>query len=41
LVWILEDILNARERKLRRRVIIEYLIRCRDFPIEDAMWEGD
>jgi hypothetical protein len=41
LVLIPEDILDVRERRLRSRVIKEFLIRWRDLPVEDAMWEGD
>jgi hypothetical protein len=41
LVLIPEEILDVRERKLRSRVIREYLIRWRDLPVEDATWEGD
>ena len=32
---------EVRERKLRNKVIQEYLIRWKDFPIEDATWEVD
>lgn len=35
-----EDILDVRERRLRSRVIREYLVRWRDLPVEDATWEG-
>jgi hypothetical protein len=42
LVLVPEEVLEVpRERKLCNRVIREYLIRWRDFPVEDAMWEGD
>jgi hypothetical protein len=41
LVLVPEKVLKVCERKLRNRVIREYLIRWRDFPVEDAMWEGD
>jgi hypothetical protein len=33
LVMTLETIFYVRERRLRRRVIREYLVICRDFPI--------
>jgi hypothetical protein len=41
LVLIPEEILEVRERRLRSRVIREFLIRWRDLPVEDATWEGD
>jgi hypothetical protein len=41
LVLIPEEILDVRERRLRSRVIREFLIRWRDLPVEDATWEGD
>ena len=42
-IWVLipENILQVRERKLRNRVIREYLVKWKDFPIEDATWEGE
>jgi hypothetical protein len=40
-VWVLEEVLEVRERKLRNRVIREYLIRWRDLPVEDVTWESD
>ena len=33
-------ILQVRERKLRNMVIREYLVKWKEFPIEDATWEG-
>jgi hypothetical protein len=33
---VLEEVLEFRERKLRRRVIKEYFIRWRGLPVEDA-----
>jgi hypothetical protein len=39
LVLIPKEILDVRERRLRRKVIREFLIRWRDLPVEDAMWE--
>jgi len=41
LVLIPEEILDVREIRLRSRVIIEFLIRWRDLPVEDVTWEGD
>jgi hypothetical protein len=36
-----ERIIDVKERRLRSRVICEYLVAWRDFPIEDATWEGE
>ncbi|XP_059078173.1 uncharacterized protein LOC131876724 [Cryptomeria japonica] len=41
LTLVPEEILEVRERRLRSRVIREYLVRWRDLPIEDATWEGE
>ena len=41
LVLIPEEVLEVREKKLRKRSIKEYLIRWKDFPIEDATWESE
>ena len=41
LVLISEEILQERERKLRSRIIREFLVKWKDLPIEDATWEGD
>ena len=41
LVLISEEILQERERKLRSRIIREFLVRWKDLPIEDASWEGE
>jgi hypothetical protein len=41
LVLILEEIPEVREKKLRKRSIKEYLIKWKDLPIEDAMWENE
>ena len=30
-----------RERKLRNRVIREYLVKWKELPMEDATWEGE
>lgn len=39
-VLILECILATREKKLRTKVLLECLIQWKDFPLEDATWEG-
>ena len=41
MVLILEEILQERERKLRNRIIREFLVKWKDLPIEDATWEGE
>ena len=41
LVLVSEEILQERERKLRSRVIREFLVKWKDLPIEDATWEGE
>ena len=41
LVLIPEKILQMRERKLRNRVIREYLVKWKELPMEDATWEGE
>ena len=40
LVLIPERILQVREKKLRTRVIREYLVKWKELPMEDATWEG-
>lgn len=35
-----EAILETRERKLKSRIIKEYLVRWKNLPNEDATWEG-
>lgn len=35
-----KNIMDASKRKLRKRVIREYLVKWRNLPIEDATWEG-
>jgi hypothetical protein len=41
LVLVPKEILEVREKKLRKRSIKEYLIKLKDLPIEDAMWENE
>ena len=41
LILIPEAILDFREKKLRSRVIREYLIKWKNLPIEDATWESE
>ena len=41
LFLIPEEILEVREKRLRKRRIKEYLIIWKDLPIEDAMWENE
>ena len=41
LMLIPEKILQVRERKLRNRVIHEYLVQWKEFPIEYVTWEGE
>jgi hypothetical protein len=36
-----DDIMDVRERRLRRRVIKEYRVRWRDLLVEDATWESE
>jgi hypothetical protein len=36
-----EEVLEFRERKLRRRFIRKYLIRWKGLPVEDATWESE
>ena len=40
LILILEEILEVREKNLRRS-INEYLVKWKDLPIEDATWESE
>lgn len=40
-ILILESILEVHERTLRRRVIKEYLVKWKNFPLEDATWESE
>jgi hypothetical protein len=41
LILIPEAVLEVREKRLRKRNIREYLIKWKDFPIEDATWENE
>jgi hypothetical protein len=41
LVLILEEILEFREKKLRKISIREYLVKWKNLPMEDATWEGE
>ena len=41
LILIPERIIQTRERKLRNRVIREYLVQWKELPPEDATWEGE
>jgi hypothetical protein len=41
LILVPEEILEIKERKLRNRTVREYLVKWKDFPIEDATWEGE
>jgi hypothetical protein len=41
LVLTPERIIDVRERRLRSRVIQEYLVIWRDLPAEDVTWEGE
>ncbi|XP_059073519.1 uncharacterized protein LOC131874252 [Cryptomeria japonica] len=41
LVLILEEIIDFRERSLRRRTIKEYLVKWKNLPMEDATWKNE
>jgi hypothetical protein len=41
LVLVPEEVLEVWEKKLRNRVIREYLVRWREFPAEYATWESE
>ena len=36
-----EEILEVWEKKLQRKSIMEYLVKWKDLPIEDARWESE
>lgn len=38
LVLVPKEIVDTRERRLRNRVVKEYLVRWKDLPAEDATW---
>lgn len=40
LVLVPKEVIEAKERKLRNRIVREYLIRWKELPYEDATWEG-
>jgi hypothetical protein len=40
-VLIPDEILEVKERKLRKKSIREYLVKWKNLPVEDAMWEGE
>jgi len=41
LVLTPERVIDVRERRPRNKVIHEYLVIWRGFPVEDATWEGE
>ena len=41
LILIPERIIHTRERKLKNRIIREYLVQWKELPPEDATWEGE
>jgi hypothetical protein len=41
LILIPEEVLEVREKRLRKRSIREYLIKWKNLPIEDATWENE
>ena len=41
LILILERILEVRERKLRNKIIRDYLVESKDLLIEEATWETE
>jgi hypothetical protein len=40
LILVPEEVLEVREKMIRKRSIKEYLIRWKNLPIEDATWES-
>jgi hypothetical protein len=41
LILIPKEVLEVREKKLRRRNIKEYLVKWKNLPTEDATWESE
>ena len=41
LIFVLENILKIRKRRLRSKTIKEYLVQSKDLPSEDATWEEE
>jgi hypothetical protein len=41
LILVPEEILEVREKRLRKRSIKEYLVKWKNLPIEYATWEGE
>ena len=41
LVLVPEGIADWRERRLRNKMVREYLIKWKNLPLEDATWEGE
>jgi hypothetical protein len=41
LILFLDEVLEVREKRIRKRSIREYLIRWKNLPIEDATWESE
>jgi hypothetical protein len=41
LILIPKEVLEVREKRLRKRNIREYLIKWKNLPIEDATWENE
>jgi len=41
LSFVPKDILVIRERNLKNQTFREYLVKWKDFPIEEATWEGE
>ena len=41
LILIPEEVLEVREKRLRKRSIKEYLIKWKNLCIEDATWESE
>ena len=41
MILIPKEVLEVREKRLRKRNIREYLIKWKNLPIEDATWENE